>query len=491
MTEQTAVVAWDPNSGTALPAHIANAQGELGTNIADRTTVPSLSYEGKTWAISKDGNKAPLQARNDDGDMVPIPVMRMCVLAYNGDRGRAYYPSVYNPAQSTQPDCWSADGKTPDPSAKNKQSTACNGCPMSVKGSKVQDGKEMIACSSHRMIAIAPAFDIAGDPLRLKIAVTSDWDKEVVEHGWFAFRQYTDYLKSKGITHTGLVVTKAKFDPTTAYPKILFALDRLLSADEVAQVLLAAKSPKVQELLDEKWSAAGTAGTLTDDSDIRPHGLEGAYADGWAAHPDSAGWSYKGQEVVENAVLASRYPEPAPPIPATPPPAAAAPEPAAPAVPASEQIVEHAPVAAAPVLGGLSAAVAAGWAPHPSAPGFHYLGQEVVADADLEARFPNAPAVVPAAPVLAPPAVATPEPVSGLAAALADGWLPHPSAPGFHYKGQEVVADGDLAAKYPPAAATPVAATTAAPAPATSAAVGASPSDPIPDDVQNLLNKWS
>src|SRR5690606_17214456 len=145
-------------------------------------------------------------------------------------------PGVYNPAESKQPDCWSADGKTPDPSAKNKQHSSCNGCPMSVKGSKVQDGREKVACSSHRMIAIAPAFDISGDPLRLKIAVTSDWDKEVVEHGWFAFRQYTDFLKSRGISHTGIVVTKVKFDPNTAFPKLLFSLDRLLSAEEVAQV---------------------------------------------------------------------------------------------------------------------------------------------------------------------------------------------------------------------------------------------------------------
>jgi len=497
MTEN-AIVQWDPNSGAALPAHIADALGGMGSNIQDRMTVPSLSYEGKTWTIVKDGNKTKLQSANADGDVVPIPVMRMVILNYNPDRGRAYYPGVYNPSQTAQPDCWSANGKEPDPSSKNRQSTQCNGCPMSVKGSKVQDGKEMVACGSHRMIAIAPAFEIAGDPLRLKIAVTSDYDKEVVEHGWFAFRQYTDFLKSRGISHTALVVTKVKFDPNTAFPKLLFALERLLTPEEVAQVKVALANPKVEELLAEKWSAAGTSGTDTADKDIRPHGLEGAYADGWTAHPDAAGFSYKGQEVVANDELAARYPAPAP-----------AATPSAPPPPASQQIVDQTPtntvIEDKPVLGGLSAAVADGWTPHPEAPGYHYKGQEVVADADLEARYPSAPPVQPTPPTPpAPPPVAAHDPI---AAAEADGWVKHPDAEGYHYKGQEVVATGDLAAKYPPAsgatgAAGSGAATSSPGAPAgdgsgQTATSGASPSSPapsgsaeIPADVQDLLNKW-
>src|SRR3989304_4336317 len=106
MTEN-AVVAWDPNSGAALPAYLADAMGGLGTNIVERTSVPSLSYEGKSWTLIKDGNKTKLQSKNDDGDMVPIPIMRMVVLNYNPERGRAYYPGLYNPSESKQPDCWS------------------------------------------------------------------------------------------------------------------------------------------------------------------------------------------------------------------------------------------------------------------------------------------------------------------------------------------------------------------------------------------------
>lgn len=491
----TALTTWDPNSGAALPAHIADALGGFGSNIPDRQTVPSLSYEGKTWAIVKDGNRTKLQAKNSDGDMIPIPIMRAVVLNFNSDRGRSYYEGTYNPAQSAAPKCWSPDGKTPDTSVKEKVAASCTGCPMSVKGSRVADGREMAACSQHRMIAVAPAFDITTDPLRLKIAVTSDYDKEIVEHGWFAFRQYVDFLKSRGITHTALVVTKIKFDPNVAYPKLFFALDRVLSVEEVAQVKTALANPKVAELLAEKWSAAGVNGTPTDDGDIRPHGLEGAYADGWQPHPDSAGWSYKGQEVVQNEDLEARYPAPvaAPAAPSTPP-----------AIPASQQVVDVVPTAPPPVPlhNALENAAANGWIKHPDAEGYWYLGQEVITEAELEDRFPPPAAAtggapsgtssVPVAPSAPSASPSEPAPVHDpIAAAVMDGWVKHPDAPGFHYRGQEVVADGDLAAKYPTSAGAPEPASAPAGS-APTAAPTASPSDAaIPSDVQGLLDKWT
>ena len=35
--------AWNPDSGAALPAYLSNALDDVGTNITDRQTVPSLS----------------------------------------------------------------------------------------------------------------------------------------------------------------------------------------------------------------------------------------------------------------------------------------------------------------------------------------------------------------------------------------------------------------------------------------------------------------
>jgi hypothetical protein len=461
----TALNQWDPMSGAPLPAHLADAAAALGGNIPDRQTVPSISYEGKTWTIVKDGNKTKLQAKNQDGDMVPVPIMRFVVLNFNADRGRAYYPGVYNPAASAAPTCWSADGKAPDASVKEKQNPLCTGCPQSIKGSKVQDGKEMVACSSHRMIAVVPAFDLAYDPLRLKIAVTSDYDKEIVEHGWFAFRQYLDFLKSRGIAHTGLVVTKAKFDPNAAYPKLLFSIDRPLSPEEVVQVLQAAKNPKVAELLAEKWTAAGVNGTPTDDSDIAPNPADVAAAE--AAETARMAAAQAQQKPASEMVIDQVVTTPAQPT---------VPAPGKPK-PTDATHIAHA---------GTEHEV---W----------WNGEAWVKPWPLAAAPDPSPPPAPPAPIVAEVKVT----VDPLALARADGWIVHPDAPGYHYKGQEVVADGDLATKYPSASAATPAVSVPAATPAngspTSAAgqtatSGASPSDAagvVPADVQSLLDKWT
>jgi len=483
---------WDPNSGLPMPAYLADALGELGSNIADRMNVPSLSYEGKVWTIVKDGNKTKLQVKNEDGDTVPVQIMRFVLLNYNPDRGRAYYEGVYNPAAAAAPKCWSADGKAPDASVKEKQAALCSACPQSVKGSKVNEDKETVACSSHRMLAILPAFDLTADPLRLKIAVTSDYDKDVVKHGWYALRQYTDWLKSRGVSHTGLVVTKATFDENAAYPKLLFAMDRLLSPDEVVTIKQALANPKVAELLAERWSAAGTAGTPVDDSDIKPWGLEGAYVDGWQAHPDNAGWSYKDQEVIKNEDLAARYPEP---------------EVVIPSIPAAEQVIENVPAvpaATAPAVpaahhDALATAAADGWAVHPNDAAFWFRDQTVLPVAEVEAKYP-APVVAVTAPAAPPPPptspaapVKTPEELAAEA-----GWAVHPDNAAFMFKDQEVLPVAEVLGKFGSASAGTAGATAASTSgeaggtssTSTTATASASPSD-VPPDVQDLLSKWT
>jgi hypothetical protein len=493
-----AVTTWDPNSGGALPAHLANAFDELGSNIADRMNVPSVSYEGKMWTIVKDGNKTKLQTRNDDGDTVPVPVMRVVVLNFNDQRGRAYYEGQYNPAASAAPKCWSADGVAPDDSVREKINPTCKDCPMSVKGSKVQDGKEMVACSSHRMLAVIPANDLTFDPLRLKIAVTSDYDKDNVEHGWFAFRQYVDFLKSRGIGHTALVVTKMKFDPNPAYPKILFSIDRPLTESEMPIVIQAVKSPKVVELLAEKWTAAGTAGTPKDDSDIKPYGLEGAYLDGWKAHPDAAGYSFKDQEVLTNEALAAKYPAP-PPAPVKAPEPKQEVAPAAPPVPASEMVIENTPPVPAHPRNALEDAAADGWAVHPNDPTYWFKGQEVLSIDDVKARYPAqvaaAPTAPPAPPAPPPAPVKTPEQLATEA-----GWAVHPTNPAYWFKDQEVLETAVVMGKFGSASAGTAEAGAASTngaaggtsSTSTTATTGASPSSAeVPADVQDLLNKWT
>ena len=273
--------------GAQLPAYMQNAAEVLGSNLPDRVSIPSLSYEGKVWQVVNGKDKRKLQTKNAEGDIVPMAVMRVVVLGVAPRRGRAYYPSSYDPTKAAQPDCWSSDGVEPDENVKAPISKACQTCPMAAKGSKVTDGREGYACAQHRILAVVPNQDITSEPLRLKIAITSDWDKDNTEPGWFAFQQYVDFLKAQGIAHSGMVVTKMKFDNNTAYPKILFGVDRFLVDAEYAQMIEAVNSPKVAEVIADKFTPAGVNGVVADQSDTAPLSVPGKPED--PAHIAHAG----------------------------------------------------------------------------------------------------------------------------------------------------------------------------------------------------------
>lgn len=264
---------FDPKAG--VPAHVANFFGAEGSNMPERQTVPSLSPQGKMWTVSLNGEKTKMMKRDSDGEMVPVSIMKVVVLDFAKRRGRAYYEGAYDPDKESAPICWSDDGITPDASVPeaikdSKTSHKCDTCPMAAKGSKITDGgKAVTACSQHRMLAIVPAQKLDFTPLRLKIAITSDFDKQSPDaeaQGWFAFSNYMDYLKSRGVQHSAAVVTKMKFDPNAAYPKIFFAAERWLEPNEIAQVAPLVKSDDVQKLLGGTWTPAGVDGVRKDET---------------------------------------------------------------------------------------------------------------------------------------------------------------------------------------------------------------------------------
>lgn len=257
----------------AVPSHVADLFGD-DKNITDRVTVPSLSYEGKVWTMSVNGEKTKLTKRNEDGEQEPVSTMRVVILDFAKRRGRAYYEGAYDPAKPGSPLCWSEDGIKPHPQVQNPQCGTCEGCPMAVKGSKVtEQGKAVTACSQHRMIVVVPANKLDFTPMRMKLAITSDWDKnspELEKQGWFAFNNYTDFLRTKNIPHTAAVVTKMKFDPNAVYPKVLFSPDRWLEPDEVAIVKPITKSEAVTSLLGGTYTPAGVDGVKIEAPKEQP-----------------------------------------------------------------------------------------------------------------------------------------------------------------------------------------------------------------------------
>lgn len=429
---------FNPQAGA--PAHIANFFEDAGGNIAPRTTVPSLSPEGKNWTLALNGEKTKLQRRNADGDLEPLAVMKVVVLDYAKQRGRAYYEGDYDPNKVSAPICWSDDGVAPDaslpgpfaagteiePGSSRKISAACANCPMAVKGSKVdRSGKAMVACSQHRMLAVVPdpAMGLKDiPPLRLKIAITSDWDKDSPQEeqqGWFAFSRYTDFLNSKQVKHTASLVTKMKFDVNAAFPKIFFSAERYLEPHELAVIAPLTKSDDVKKLLGGTWTPAGVdgvpkdqqkvaqAGAATDQLAVPQQAVEYRMADGETfteAQYLASGWTRE-QLITGGKLVPVAAPAPAAPAPAAPP------APPAPPVP---------PTAESVVVVGEPAGAATPATASPPAP---------AATAEVVVVGETAPPAAPPAPaaVLAPAAEVVQEPAQ--AAAPAPAAPPAPPEP--------------------------------------------------------------
>lgn len=272
----------------ALPADVMNFF-QQHTNIVPKETTPTLSYEGKMWTIGLNGEKQKLMKRpNTEGDIEPVSVMRAVILDYNKQRGRAYYEGAYDPAKVSMPRCWSDDGVLPDPHVQGPVaadgsfpgpiSKKCGDCPLAMKGSKVtEQGKSVKACGEHRMVVVVPAHDVDFQPLRMKIAITSDWDGEspdAVKEGWFGFKNYTDMLLARQVPHTAMVVTKMRFDPNVAYPKVQFGVDKHLVSPGPLDAVIAVMKTKAEEvkaLAKGTWTPNGIDGTrlVTQQAEVQ------------------------------------------------------------------------------------------------------------------------------------------------------------------------------------------------------------------------------
>lgn len=250
------------NAGNAgVPAYLDDAFGST-SNISERSSVPTLSYEGKVWSVNMNGEKTRITRQTEDGDVEPVQILRVVIVDYSKQRGRTYYEGAYEPGRALAPLCWSDDNIVPHSAITTPQSARCDTCPKAIKGSRITDqGKPTTACAQHKFIAVVPAYQLDHTPLRLKLAITSVYDKNNLvlnKEGWFAFDQYLEHLRKNQVRHSAAVVTKLRFDPNAAWPKILFSTDRWLEPQELPPIKAAVASAEVKQLLVGSWAGAPT-----------------------------------------------------------------------------------------------------------------------------------------------------------------------------------------------------------------------------------------
>jgi len=134
------------------------------------------------------------------------------------DPSRTYYTGAYKEGEKVSPVCWSSNSKTPDPEVRNPQSSSCESCQWSVKGSG--QGGSGTACRMSWRTAVVLPNDPSGDVMQLVLPATSAFAKE--DAGKWGFRPYCQYLANNNISAKH-VITKMQFDTKSPVPKVLFS----------------------------------------------------------------------------------------------------------------------------------------------------------------------------------------------------------------------------------------------------------------------------
>lgn len=163
--------------------------------------------------------------------------------------GRIFYMKSWSPdAEPTAPDCFSNDGRTPDPGSANPQAERCDNCPQNIKGSGQGQSK---ACRYSRRLALMLEEDfgtaLEGRVYQMNLASKSLFGDSVGSNT-HTFENYTKYLANNGKS-LDYVVTQIGFNEDNDNQSVLFTPVRYINKAEYASLTTAGKSVDVQKMV--------------------------------------------------------------------------------------------------------------------------------------------------------------------------------------------------------------------------------------------------
>jgi hypothetical protein len=220
-----------------IPAHLKNAQPDEATkalmgaqaNKPQGEASKRISIKAGVFRMIVDGKEI---AKNEDRAM---PII---IAAAAPNDARTFYAKAFEEGQPVSaPDCWSDDGKVPNPRAENPQASRCLDCPKNMKGSSGRG--ETKACKYSRRIAVLLENDPKGELFQLTIPSNSLWGSD---NGKLGIKPYAEFLGSHGLNVTQ-VVTEMRFDTASSSPKLQFKALRPLTEEEIVLVQQQGKSP--------------------------------------------------------------------------------------------------------------------------------------------------------------------------------------------------------------------------------------------------------
>jgi hypothetical protein len=160
--------------------------------------------------------------------------------------GRTLTLAGWDPENPSAPDCWSADGDTPDKEVPTPQARRCAECPQNIAGS---GNGESRACRFVQNLALQLADDIDGPVHKLQVPATSLFGKADGDNT--PLQAYARSLAARNVD-IGMVVTRLKFDTTVESPKLFFKAMRWLTDDEYAVAQEKGASDEARDAISTK-----------------------------------------------------------------------------------------------------------------------------------------------------------------------------------------------------------------------------------------------
>lgn len=224
----------------AVGGDASSVNDELGSGVASSYGI--IGYKGKVWSMRFGGKDTPLMREDGDGARGSIEVV---IVKASAAISKIYYAGGYVEGSTAAPDCWSANGVTPDSSVQKKCNATCVDCPMNAWGSRITDaGKPGKACADSRRVAVVPVDDIQnelfGGPMLLRVPAASLKD----------LKAYGELLSSYQYPYYA-AATRISFDTKEAFPKFVFSAMRPLVEDELAQITALREDKRVAMVLNE------------------------------------------------------------------------------------------------------------------------------------------------------------------------------------------------------------------------------------------------
>lgn len=279
---------------------------------------------------------------------------------------RVFYEGVYQQDVKTAPTCYSADGVAPPDDVKNKQSTKCDICPQNQKGSKIVNGQKLKACAYFQRLVIMLAGDPEGVKYTLDVKAMGIFGESHANVNKFNIRDYTKLLANRG-ADVATLVTRLSFDTDESVPKLLFAPQRFINAEELEVVQASVGTPELENMLKINMTTVDFSGEVTEetptDGETQPaeaveqvqevavtpsasqSGLTMTDKANGITYQDFVNGGWSDEEMIAEGYAVAPKPVVPKPTPAPPKPAAPAKPiaPAKPAAPAPQQPVKRGP----------------------------------------------------------------------------------------------------------------------------------------------------